>query len=172
MRTCFHISTLLLLVLVPAVRIAAGGVSRPRHPAHHRHRTGASPHRARDSGRNSEVVTHPSGKSGRRRSHHRETAAERKSRLHAAALRRHPYSMGPVIPEISPERATAIQEALARAGYAVPSTGVWDTATEEAMRRFQVAHRWQHKFVPDARALIALGLGPHYEQPAATVSSR
>ncbi|HKW24352.1 MAG TPA: peptidoglycan-binding domain-containing protein [Terriglobales bacterium] len=59
------------------------------------------------------------------------------------------------------ERTREIQEALARQNYlhATP-TGVWDQNTRAAMARFQENHGWQTKMVPDARALIALGLGP------------
>ncbi len=59
------------------------------------------------------------------------------------------------------ERTHEIQQALARQNYlqGAPS-GVWDQKTREAMARFQEDHGWQTKMVPDARALIALGLGP------------
>lgn len=40
------------------------------------------------------------------------------------------------------------------------ATGTWNAASEEAMRRYQADHGWQSKTVPDARALIKLGLGP------------
>ena len=67
---------------------------------------------------------------------------------------------------ISPERATQIQVALARYGY-LPGTptGRWDASSIAAMRRLQSDHRWQTKFMPDARALIFLGLGPGSEAP-------
>ena len=59
------------------------------------------------------------------------------------------------------ERTRAIQEALLRQNYlhGEPS-GVWDQTTRNAMARFQEDHGWQTRMVPDARALIALGLGP------------
>ncbi|HJS99225.1 MAG TPA: peptidoglycan-binding domain-containing protein [Terriglobales bacterium] len=59
------------------------------------------------------------------------------------------------------ERTREIQEALARQNYlhGTPS-GVWDQNTRTAMAHFQEDHGWQTKMVPDARALIALGLGP------------
>gem|GEM_PF-4933611 len=161
MRSLFQF---LLIVLVGLSSIPSVAARVVRHVHHH----GQSRHRAAAPERKSQPSGHATGRIGRARRRmprHRETAAERKRRLHALALKRHPYSMGPVVPEISPERATAIQEALARAGYAVPPSGAWDAATEDAMRRFQTVHHWQHKFVPDARALIALGLGPKYDQP-------
>jgi peptidoglycan hydrolase-like protein with peptidoglycan-binding domain len=59
------------------------------------------------------------------------------------------------------ERTREIQEALVRQNYlhSAPS-GIWDQNTRAAMARFQGDHGWQTKMVPDARALIALGLGP------------
>jgi peptidoglycan hydrolase-like protein with peptidoglycan-binding domain len=64
---------------------------------------------------------------------------------------------------IDGERARQIQEALVREHYmkAQPS-GTWDSATQEAMRRYQADQGWQSKTVPDARALIRLGLGPDH----------
>lgn len=62
------------------------------------------------------------------------------------------------------ERTRDIQEALARQNYlhGTPS-GVWDQNTRAAMARFQEDHGWQTRMVPDARALIALGLGPSHD---------
>lgn len=64
---------------------------------------------------------------------------------------------------IESERAREIQEALIREKYldGTPS-GEWDQATRSAMARFQADHGWQTKNVPDARALIKLGLGPNH----------
>jgi len=64
---------------------------------------------------------------------------------------------------IDGERARQIQAALAREHYiqGEPS-GKWDSTTQEAMRRYQAAQGWQTKTVPDARALIRLGLGPDH----------
>ena len=67
---------------------------------------------------------------------------------------------------ISPVRATQIQAALARYGYlAGAPTGSWDSASVAAMRKLQSDHRWQTKLMPDARALIFLGLGPGSDNP-------
>lgn len=62
---------------------------------------------------------------------------------------------------IDGERARAIQQALIREHYmeGQPS-GKWDSATQEAMQRYQAAQGWQAKTTPDSRALIKLGLGP------------
>ncbi|MGA7220259.1 MAG: peptidoglycan-binding domain-containing protein [Candidatus Sulfotelmatobacter sp.] len=66
--------------------------------------------------------------------------------------------------KIDPERAEAIQEALIREHYMTGEpTGTWNEASEGAMRRYQADHGWQSKTVPDARALISLGLGPNHD---------
>jgi peptidoglycan hydrolase-like protein with peptidoglycan-binding domain len=64
---------------------------------------------------------------------------------------------------IDGDRAREIQEALIRQRYldGEPS-GEWDQSTRDAMTRFQAANGWQTKNVPDARALIKLGLGPNH----------
>jgi hypothetical protein len=63
--------------------------------------------------------------------------------------------------KIDSERAQAIQQALIRQHYlSGEATGVWNQASEEAMRRYQADNGWQSKTVPDSRALIKLGLGP------------
>ena len=65
---------------------------------------------------------------------------------------------------IDNERARQIQEALVREHYMKPQpSGTWDSATQEAMRRYQADQGWQSKTVPDSRALIRLGLGPDHE---------
>ena len=65
---------------------------------------------------------------------------------------------------IDGERARAIQEALIREHYMdrEPS-GTWDSATQEAMKRYQADQGWQSKTTPDSRALIKLGLGPSHD---------
>ena len=62
---------------------------------------------------------------------------------------------------IDGERARQIQQALVREHYlnGQPS-GKWDDSTQGALRRYQADQGWQSKSVPDARALIRLGLGP------------
>jgi hypothetical protein len=66
--------------------------------------------------------------------------------------------------KIDPKRAREIQEALIREHYmqGKPS-GIWDPTSQKAMVRYQVENGWQSKTVPDARALIKLGLGPDHE---------
>ena len=66
--------------------------------------------------------------------------------------------------QISSDRAREIQEALIREHYLDGQpTGVWDSRTQAAMRKFQADQGWQNKVVPDSRALIKLGLGPSHE---------
>jgi predicted secreted protein len=77
---------------------------------------------------------------------------------------------------IDSERARQIQEALVREHYlnGQPS-GVWDSATQDAMVRYQEDHGWQCKVVPDSRALIELGLGPDQQNllnPETAMTSR
>ena len=61
-------------------------------------------------------------------------------------------------------RAREIQEALVHGHYLTGEpSGTWDPATQAAMRRYQAEQGWQTKTVPDARALIRLGLGPDHE---------
>ncbi|HEY7838438.1 MAG TPA: peptidoglycan-binding protein [Terriglobales bacterium] len=57
-------------------------------------------------------------------------------------------------------RALQIQQALLSAGYLSQTSGHWDAAARAAMTRYQKDHHWQTRYVPDARAIIALGLGP------------
>ncbi len=66
--------------------------------------------------------------------------------------------------KIEPQRAQEIQEALVREHYlSGEAAGSWNQSSEEAMRRYQADHGWQSKTVPDARALISLGLGPSHD---------
>src|SRR5580693_1728523 len=63
--------------------------------------------------------------------------------------------------KIDPQRAQEIQEALIREHYlSGEAAGTWNQTSEDAMRRYQADHGWQSKTVPDARALIKIGLGP------------
>jgi peptidoglycan hydrolase-like protein with peptidoglycan-binding domain len=80
------------------------------------------------------------------------------SHLHKATWKRHGQQ------QIGGDRAREIQEALIREHYLDGQpTGVWDTRTTAAMRKFQADQGWQSKVIPDSRALIKLGLGPNHE---------
>lgn len=64
---------------------------------------------------------------------------------------------------IQPERVTEIQQALIHAHYmSGDPSGKWDTSTIAAMQKYQADHGWQTKIMPDARALVKLGLGEDY----------
>ncbi len=61
-----------------------------------------------------------------------------------------------------PGRIAEIQQALIREGYLKQeATGKWDDATRAAMRAFQQANGFQVTGLPEAKALMKLGLGPH-----------
>ena len=62
---------------------------------------------------------------------------------------------------IKGDRAREIQAALIREHYLTGEpTGVWDERTKKAMAQYQADRGWQTRKLPDARALIQLGLGP------------
>jgi len=64
---------------------------------------------------------------------------------------------------INQDRTRAIQTALIRERYlAGDANGAWDARTQTAMQKFQSDNGWQTKVLPDARALIKLGLGPDH----------
>jgi Putative peptidoglycan binding domain len=66
--------------------------------------------------------------------------------------------------KIDSDRTHQIQQALIQQHYlSGEPTGKWDTATEDALRKFQGDNGWQNKTVPDSRALIKLGLGPSHD---------
>lgn len=65
---------------------------------------------------------------------------------------------------IDDSRATEIQSALIKSGYlSGQASGHWDSQTEAAMQKFQSDNGWQTKLMPDSRAIIKLGLGPHQD---------
>jgi len=66
--------------------------------------------------------------------------------------------------KIDAQRTREIQEALIRQHYLDgKASGAWDQQTQTALKRYQADNGWQSKTVPDARALIKLGLGPDHE---------
>ncbi len=95
---------------------------------------------------------------GRAKATHKTSPKSRKSRKSAGNWRRRGQQ------NIDPKRAREIQKALIREHYldGKPS-GIWDQQTQKAMERYQADNGWQAKTVPDARALIKLGLGPDHE---------
>jgi hypothetical protein len=63
---------------------------------------------------------------------------------------------------LAPERVQEIQQALIRDGYLHSEpTGEWDSNTREAMLRYQSSHGFPPTGLPEAKALMKLGLGPH-----------
>lgn len=69
--------------------------------------------------------------------------------------------------QIDSARATEIQQALIRENYMSGSpSGNWDSASQDAMKKFQADNGWQTKIMPDSRALIKLGLGPQNPETA------
>jgi len=72
---------------------------------------------------------------------------------------------------IDDQRATEIQTSLIKAGYlSGEPSGHWDAASQAAMIKLQSDNGWQTKLVPDARALIKLGLGPENAAEAAATN--
>jgi hypothetical protein len=88
----------------------------------------------------------------------RRYTARSSSRYHSSKR----YARQTAAPEISPQRAEQIQEALVEAGdlHETP-TGRWDAETREAMRQYQSSNGFQPTGLPDAKSLMKLGLGPH-----------
>ena len=77
----------------------------------------------------------------------------------------------PRVGGIDADRATQIQTALIKAGYMTGTpSGQWDVETQAAMEKLQADNGWQTKLVPDARAIIKLGLGPGTTAPAAAAT--
>ncbi|MGH9493027.1 MAG: peptidoglycan-binding domain-containing protein [Terriglobales bacterium] len=96
-----------------------------------------------------------SSKSAKSKSH-------RASKKKQASSRRNGRRRGQLA--IQQDRAREIQAALIREHYLTGKpTGVWDERTKKAMAQYQEDHGWQTRKLPDARALIQLGLGPTHE---------
>ena len=96
------------------------------------------------------------------------TAARSFRAAHSRAVAARPTAAARV--SMAPERATEIQSALIKAGYLTGSpSGQWDAESQAAMQKLQLDSGLPTKFVPDARALIKLGLGPN--APASSVAA-
>ena len=125
--------------------LAVGATKAEKHPAPHH-----KPHKAAHPPAAHPQVTHHSSShpTTKRASTHRSSRKSHKPRGQQA---------------IDNSRALEIQEALVRKHYLTGEpSGTWDTATQAAMQRYQAEQGWQTKTVPDARALIRLGLGPDH----------
>jgi peptidoglycan hydrolase-like protein with peptidoglycan-binding domain len=97
--------------------------------------------------------------------HHAPTSGHSKSTSHKSKTKKSKTIKGQR--QIDPARATEIQQALIKENYLSGSpTGQWDSASQDAMKKFQADHGWQTKIMPDSRALIKLGLGPQNPETA------
>jgi peptidoglycan hydrolase-like protein with peptidoglycan-binding domain len=118
----------------------------------------------------SESTTASSTKTHRKTATHLSTSSSAKKESSSSAKAKHSSSRKKKTArtrgqqKIDSERVQSIQEALIREHYLNgEATGTWNQASEDAMRRYQSDHGWQSKTVPDARALIKLGLGPSHD---------
>ncbi len=101
-------------------------------------------------------------KAGSRSSKAKKTARSTKRRR-SSSRRAAARSKAPRSPE--PERIKEIQTALASRGYDVEPSGVWDTRSVEAVKKFQDDNDIKNltgKGKLDSLTLIALGLGPNH----------
>lgn len=88
--------------------------------------------------------------------HHRKTSR------HYVHRRRSTYRYRLSRLRLQPERIQEIQQALIRKGFLKQeANGKWDSATREAMRNYQQANGFEVTGLPEAKALMKLGLGPH-----------
>jgi peptidoglycan hydrolase-like protein with peptidoglycan-binding domain len=69
----------------------------------------------------------------------------------------------------TPERYKEIQQALASKGYLESGkpSGVWDTSSVEALKKFQADQSLEPSGKLDSLSLIGLGLGPKRDQQPA-----
>jgi peptidoglycan hydrolase-like protein with peptidoglycan-binding domain len=88
--------------------------------------------------------------------HHKSSTRRRASRRRSS----YRYRLARLQPE--PSRIEEIQQALIREGYLKQeASGKWDDATRSAMRSYQQANGFAVTGLPEAKALMKLGLGPH-----------
>lgn len=94
--------------------------------------------------------------------HSAKTARSRSGKKKQASSRRNWRRHGQQA--IKEDRAREIQAALIREHYLTGEpTGTWDDRTRKAMAQYQQDRGWQTRKLPDARALIQLGLGPNHD---------
>jgi hypothetical protein len=110
---------------------------------------------ASDSAATAPAGTHPASTTAAHKSSAKGSSSHKRGKRKATARGQQ---------KIDPQRAQEIQAALIREHYlSGEAAGAWNQSSEEAMRRYQADHGWQSKTVPDARALISLGLGPSHD---------
>jgi hypothetical protein len=96
------------------------------------------------------------------RSKHSPSSKRKKVRFHRGAAHVSPLRSRLAHMQIAPERITEIQRALINAGHLHGTpTGRWDTQTRQAMAEYQSANGFAVTGLPNAKALMKLGLGPH-----------
>lgn len=70
----------------------------------------------------------------------------------------------------TPTRYAEIQQALIDKGYATaPADGKWGDSWTEALKRFQADQKLESSGKITSLSLMALGLGPKHESPAAAI---
>jgi peptidoglycan hydrolase-like protein with peptidoglycan-binding domain len=88
------------------------------------------------------------------------STARRRASHHTTRRSNFRYRLARLQP--SSDRITEIQQALIREGYLKQeATGKWDDPTRAAMRNYQQANGFNVTGLPEAKALMKLGLGPH-----------
>jgi hypothetical protein len=101
--------------------------------------------------------SHSSGHSSKSAKSHKSGKSKQASSRRGAWKRRGQQA-------IKEDRAREIQTALIREHYLTGEpSGARDERTKKAMAKYQEDRGWQAKKLPDARALIQLGLGPTHE---------
>jgi hypothetical protein len=112
------------------------------------------------AGGQKKATAHASGSKSKKAASksHRSSQTKKASRRRRGNWRRHGQQA------IKEDRAREIQAALIREHYLTGEpSGVWDARTKQAMTKYQQDHGWQTRKLPDARALIELGLGPNHD---------
>lgn len=101
----------------------------------------------------------------KRKTHHARRVVHRRRHVRIHHYRRgyyyyHHYAY--LARHIRPDRVKQIQQALVKAGvlHETPN-GRWDTATQKAMRQYQIQNGFTPTGLPEAKTLMKLGLGPH-----------
>jgi hypothetical protein len=124
--------------------------------------TAASAHRTRTHTRGSQTTKTASHSRHPSKLSRASQKSGHKSTRHKVAVHRSTAYTRLAHMQMDPARVENIQQALINAGdlHGTP-TGRWDTATRDAMARYQTANGFGATGLPDAKSLMKLGLGPH-----------